>query len=216
MKTTKCIKAMFAIVVLVAGPFTTAQGQSTSDPHHPSNAEGVQPSPSAQMPSSQPGTMMDMPMAQMMSMMMAQGCMAMSGAKSGIPDGSGMAMIDHIDGHIAFLRAELKITDEQAGAWAEVEKALRGNAQLQKEARSGISGAAPSQPTLEQRLGNQERLLSARLEGTRTIKAALSHLYPALSQEQKKTADDLMGAQLGLRPATTMPMGMMQPNGTMP
>jgi len=216
MKTTKCIKAVFAIAVLVAGPFTTAQGQSASDPHHPSNAEGVQPSsPSAQVPSRQSGMMTDMPMAQMMSMM-AQGCMAMSGARSGTLDGSGMAMIDHIDGRIAFLQAELKITDEQAGAWAEVEKALRGNAQLQKEARSGISGAAPSQLTLEQRLGNQERLLSAQLEGTRAIKAALGHLYLALSKEQQKTADELIGAQLGLRPTTALPMGMMQPNGTMP
>lgn len=215
-KCIKCIKAVFAIAVFVAGPFTTAQGQGTSDPHHPSNEEDVQLSPPpAQMPTGQSGMMMDMPMAQMMSMM-AQGCMAMPGAKAGTLDGAGMAMMDHIDGHMAFLRAELKITDEQAGAWAEVEKALRGNAQLQKEARSAILGSAASQLTLEQRLGNQEKLLSARLEGTREVKVALSDLYLALSQEQQKTADDLIGAQLGLQPASTMPMGMMQPNGAMP
>lgn len=218
MKMAKSITAALAVALLAAGPFTTAQGQEASDPHHPSNGGSAQPSaPSTQTPSQdgQSGMMGMMPMAQMMNMM-AQGCMAMSGAKMGAPDESGMAMVDHMDGRIAFLRAELKITDEQAGAWSEMEKALRSNAQLLKEARSDVPDAAPSQQTLEQRLENQVRLLSARLEGTRAIKAALSHLYLALSAEQRKTADELIGTQMGLRPATMMPMGMMQTNGAMP
>lgn len=218
MKAVRSLTTALAIAILVAGSSMAAQGQNAPDPHHPSNGGTAQPgSPAAPIPvqEGQPGVMGMMPMTQMMNMM-AQGCIAMSGMKMGPMDQAGMVMVDHVEGRIAFLRAELMITEEQAGAWSEMEEALRGNATRLKEARNVIMGAASSPQTLEQRLENQVRWLSARLEGTRAIKSALSHLYLALSPEQKKAADELMGAHMGLLPTSTMPMEMMQTGGAMP
>jgi hypothetical protein len=57
---------------------------------------------------------------------------------------------------------------------------------------------------LADRLELQERWLLARLEGTRTIKVAFTNLYGALSDDQKKTADELVAPHMG------MGMGMMR------
>ena len=214
------IAAVLTAAALVAGSVTAAQGQDTTDPHHPSGAGSSQTSPSSpQAPAldTQSGMMGAMPMAQMMNMM-AMGCMAMTGGQAmGVPDHGGRAMIDHIDGRVAFLRAELKITEQQATAWGDVENALRANARLLKEAHSATAETASSQATLERRLDVQTRLLSARLEGAQAISTALSGLYRALSPEQQKLADELIGAQLGLWSGGMVPMGMMmQPNGATP
>jgi hypothetical protein len=42
-------------------------------------------------------------------------------------------------------------------------------------------------------LDRYERMLSVRLEAVRTVKAAFDPLYAALSDDQKKTADELFG-----------------------
>ena len=47
----------------------------------------------------------------------------------------GMATIDRVEGRIAFLRAELKITDAQADAWNGFADALRTNAKKLAEVR---------------------------------------------------------------------------------
>jgi hypothetical protein len=53
-----------------------------------------------------------------------------------------------------------------------------------------------------------------RLEGTRTIKSAFSNLYTVLTEEQKKTASELLGPHMGLGMMEMM-AGPMQP-GQMP
>src|SRR5262249_50834350 len=123
------------------------------------------------------GMMRMMDMAQMMRMMnmMGGGNAALSGMGMERMDPAGMTMIGHVEGRIAFLRAELKITDAQAGAWDAFANALRDNAKRLDEARKAIPGDASSQ-TLEQRLAAQEQWLSARLEGIRAIKPAFGGL----------------------------------------
>jgi hypothetical protein len=126
------------------------------------------------------------------------------------PGTSGMSTIDRVEGRIAFLRAELKITDAQASAWNAFADALRTNAQKLGQVRASMmpqpSAAQPQAPTLAERLDLQERWLLARLEGTRAIKAAFTTLYGTLSDEQKKTADELLAPHMGM----TGMMGMMR------
>jgi hypothetical protein len=73
----------------------------------------------------------------------------------------GMGMIDHVEGRIAFLRAELKITDTQAGVWNALADAFRTNAKkLGEEGPSMMprpGAAQPQAPTLAQRLGSPPR-----------------------------------------------------------
>jgi hypothetical protein len=162
------------------------------------------------------GAMSDSPMMKMMAMMKT-----MHGA-----DAPGMAMIDRVEGRIAYLRAELKITDAQAGAWDAFAAALRVNAKTLAAAREPMMGQmkmgqmkmgqagmgagqpqAPMMPaqTLVQRLDVQERWQTARLEGTRAIKTTFTKLNDVLSPDQKKAADELLPPNLGL----AMPMMKM-------
>jgi len=52
--------------------------------------------------------------------------------------------------------------------------------------------------TLADCLDMQERWLAARLEGTRSIKAAFTSVFGTFSEDQKKTATELLGPHLGL------------------
>jgi len=141
----------------------------------------------------------------MMDMMKKMGMMR-HGGEAGPGGGVGMATIDRVEGRIAFLRAELKITDAQNAAWNAFADALRANARSLGEIRSSImSGMAGSaQPSLVERFALQEKWLAARLEGVRAIKSPLVYLMAALSDDQKKVADELLAPHMGM-------MAMMQP-----
>ena len=111
-----------------------------------------------------------------------------------------MGMIDHVEGRIAFLKTELKITEVQTPAWNAFADTLRANAKKLGEVRSAMQtreGAARPQAVTE-RLDLEERWLASRLEGTRATKAALGKLYGVLSAEQKQAADELIAPNIGV------------------
>jgi hypothetical protein len=58
------------------------------------------------------------------------------------------------------------------------------------------AGTAPQ--SLVDRLTLQEKWLAARLEGTREMKSALTNLAGTLSDDQKKTADQLLAPHMGM------------------
>jgi LTXXQ motif family protein len=120
----------------------------------------------------------------------------------------GMATIDRIEGRIAFLRAELKITDAQAESWNGFTDALRANAKKLAEVRASMTakpGEAPPASTLAARLEQQEQWLAARLDGTKAMKSAFVKLNEMLSDDQKKTADDLLAPHMGMGAIAMMP-----------
>ena len=159
--------------------------------------------------SGQQGMMGNMPMLNIMNMM---DMMSMMG---GGP--AGMATIDRIEGRIAFLRTELKITDAQTNAWNSFADALRTNAKKLGEVRTSMMshmGAAQQQPpALTERLNLQEQWLIVRLEETRAMKPALTNLYAVLTEDQRKTANELLGLHMGLgmmeMMAGQLPLGQM-------
>ena len=210
-------------LVLAAVPSTAwAQAPAAGDPHHPPPAAtpaqlGSPPGHSGMgmMGGGMPmmNMMGDMPMMHMMHMQM----MAMMRM---MEMDQGMVAIDRIEGRIAFLRAELKITEAQASAWNAFADALRANAQKLGQVRAAMThqpAAAGQQQaaTMAQRLDTQERWLQARLEGTRALKSALTSLYGTLSDEQKKTADELLAPHtgMGMRGMMGMMPGQMQQGG---
>lgn len=66
----------------------------------------------------------------------SQGCM-----------GRMMGMAQHAEGRIAFLRTELKITDDQSAQWNAFADALRANARRMTEMHGMMGqGASPSAP----------------------------------------------------------------------
>lgn len=135
------------------------------------------------------------PYAGMMSRMGGSGPMPMMGGAQ--LRAMGMGMGEHVEGRIAFLKAELKITDAQSTAWNGFADALRANAKRLSETRRTMM-RNPAAATFMDRLDQQERGLSARLENTRAIKTAYSGLYPKLTDEQKKAADRLLASPMGM------------------
>ena len=104
---------------------------------------------------------------------------------------NGVDMTDRIDGRIAFLRAELRITDAQAATWNQFAEALRSSRLHLLEARQQLAAPASSNaPTA--RLDQYERHLTARLEAIRTARIAFTQLYAALDEHQKHVADELV------------------------
>ena len=218
MKRSKLL-TIVTVAGLILGTAALAQDDTAQDPHHPAQGEETQPdanAPQSQMQSDKSGMMgmmRMMDMAQMMRMMnMMGGGMSSSGMGMEKMDPAGMGMIDHVEGRIAFLRAELKITDAQAEVWNTFAEALRATAKRLNEARDAADSQS-SLPALEQRLAVQEQWLSARLEGVRAIKGTLAALYQVLSPDQRKSADELLAMHIGLMPDAKNPMGMMQMGG---
>lgn len=126
----------------------------------------------------------------------------MSGSMMGMQGGGMMPRrqgdipSDRIEGRIAFLRAELKITPAQAAVWSEVEAALRANAKRMADAQPP-SPPWPDMTPLE-KADEQERLLAARLDSVRALKRPYAALYSSLDDTQKKTANELMAPYLGV------------------
>jgi len=104
----------------------------------------------------------------------------------------------HVEGRLAFLRAEIKITDAQGPQWNVFADAVR-------TANKSLAGAMPMKTrranlpksTWLDRMDQDEQAAVARLAAVKSVRAAAEPLYAALSDEQKKTADDLMAGPMG-------------------
>jgi LTXXQ motif family protein len=213
-----------ALMLAATTAVASAQAPTAGDPHHPPQSATPAPAP-AQPPTPQPGMGMmgDMPMMNMMGRMRdMMGGMPMMNTMPMMRMmemmGLGMAATDRIEGRIAFLRAELNITEAQASAWNAFADAMRTNAKKLREVRASMMPQADAGQqqalTMAERLDQQERWLVARLEGTRALKSAVTNLYGTLSEDQKKTANELLAPQMGMGMMAMMPgqgPGQMQP-----
>ena len=195
-------KLAAALMITALSPSSFAQSPAEHEAHRPQQQNAApaptQPAP----PDSQSGSgqgmgggMMNMMGGNMPMMNMMQ---MMGSRQSGCGMG-GMGTIDRVEGLIAFLRTELKITDAQGAAWNTFADALRANAKSLGEVRASMMSQPSAPPQgLVDRLSLQEKWLAARLEGTRAIKSALTNLVGTLSDDQKKTADQLFGPHIGM------------------
>jgi hypothetical protein len=155
------------------GPATHSPAPSTPGAHAPADANPPAhgPAPSASDPR-------------------GHGPMGMMGTMIDLPT-------DRIEGRIAFLHAELRITEAQMTVWTELATVMRANAKRMSEAQGQHQQtAAPSAIAL---LDSHERWLVARLESVRALKAAYAKLYAALDESQRKVGDQLVVHQMGIR-----------------
>jgi hypothetical protein len=109
------------------------------------------------------------------------------------------AMLGQIDGRLAYIKAELKITSDQETLWNSYAAAARdsANAMLARctSVASRRSGASVSLPD---RLDQDEQSMTAQLEALRSMNKTLKPLYAALSDTQKQTADQLFWGPMGM------------------
>jgi hypothetical protein len=123
-------------------------------------------------------------------MMMGEGGFASMGMMS--------AMAGHVEGRLAFLKTELKITDTQQPLWDKFADALRDNAKTMTRILQSSTAGVGQSASLPDRLAAREKFLTARLDALRSLKAAVDPLYAALSDAQKKTADEIMLTPIGM------------------
>jgi len=137
-----------------------------------------------------------------------QSMMGHGGMMSGMMGGMGMKdagssmcgrMTAHIEGRLAFLKAELSITPAQESLWNDYASAVRDNAKAMGTRCSSLMGeGGTSEKSLPDRLDAQEQFVAARLDALRGTSKALKALYAALSDAQKQTANELIRSSTGM------------------
>ena len=178
-------------IALLAGiSLAHAQPAQTRDEHHP-DTQAQTANPAAPMPSPAGpgmGPMMGGDMGQMMRMM--SGMMPR--------EGGGMDMMpgQHVEGRVAYLKAELGITDAQLPQWNAFADATRNGAKTMQSAMAanmahGMPATAPA------RSDAMIAMMTARLEAMKSSAAASKALYAVLTDAQKKIADDLLMSRMG-------------------
>ena len=193
--------SMFAAsAILASGLAGTAFAQAPGaagaapDPHHPPAPAGApQPaSPPAREGAPAPG------MAGPGGGMMGGGMMGgdlhriMQQMMQGRMAAAAMQPFRRIEGQLAFFRAELRITEAQVRPWNAFAEVVRGQAERLRQATQQAMGAAAGTGPAPQQMERRIALLAAHLEAMRAVAAAATPLYAALSEEQRRTADEVM------------------------
>jgi len=185
----RAFAAAAALSALFAFPYASS-AQTGDDPHaghHAPAQAAAQPSIPTQIPGRATGMMGGGMMGggMMGGMMMGQG-----------GPGPGMAT-GHIEGRIAFLKTELRITDAQNGVWNGFADALRGSYKQLTYLRDSMKGGAAPADFADQ-LSQREKVLSVRLENTRAMRTSFAALDAKLTPDQKKMASELLTSPMGM------------------
>ncbi len=102
------------------------------------------------------------------------------------------------DGRIAFLKAELKITPAQAPAFDAFAGVIRQNAeemtaQMKKAQEQHASDTVKKRPTALEQIERQAEAAKMQAAQNQRYLDAFKPLYTQLTDEQKKTADEILG-----------------------
>jgi protein CpxP len=98
----------------------------------------------------------------------------------------------HVEGRIAYLKAELKITDAQAPQFDRVAQAMRDNAKTMEQAVDQHRAMRAQPQTAVQRLESRAQFATLRAQADQRFVEAFKPLYASLSDDQKKAADELL------------------------
>ncbi len=99
---------------------------------------------------------------------------------------------EHVEGWLAFLKAEIGIGEAQEPAWSAFADGFRKSAEAHKAIHEGHADRAKA-TTWPDRLKAEETALGHRLEAVRALSQGLEKLYPKLDDGQRKRLEDLVG-----------------------
>lgn len=97
-----------------------------------------------------------------------------------------------VDGRIAFLRAELKITPAQAPQFDKVAQAMRENAQDMARMFEQMRADRDKPKNAVEHLEMRQRFARMHAQHSERFLAAFRPLYASLSADQKQMADELL------------------------
>jgi hypothetical protein len=111
---------------------------------------------------------------------------------------AGMGMpFEHVEGRIAYLKAELKITDAQSAPWDAFADTMRADATAMKTMRDDMmKDGMPT--TMPDRMAAQHKMMSARIGMLERSEASTKALYASLSEDQRKAFDQMMSGPMGM------------------
>ena len=101
----------------------------------------------------------------------------------------------YVDGRLAFLKAELKITDDQSAAWSAYADALKENFESMAgmhQQMAGLFQQGDKDRSVVDMLDLQISMMKTRLSALEAMKPAAEKLYAALSDDQKEKADQIL------------------------
>jgi hypothetical protein len=98
----------------------------------------------------------------------------------------------YTDGRLAFLKAELGITDAQKSAWDAYAAALRRNLENMQAMHATMRQSMEQEKSPVERLDTHVTTMEARLTALKEMKPALTTLYGAMTDDQKKKAGELL------------------------
>jgi hypothetical protein len=188
---------LLALTLAAGGNHAWAQSDQDHSTHHPGDAPAqTMPNKPAPGMAGSKGGMPEMMGGDMQPMMRMMQMMRERMAREDMGGPMGMMHFDHIEGRIAFLRAELGITEAQQAQWNAFADALHAQAGTMKTMREQMmQGGAPG--TWPDLLSREEQMLSARLDALKAIEGPARALYAVLTPEQQKKANELMAHPTG-------------------
>lgn len=186
MRLMSMLAAVSALAIVPLASHSQSRPADDHSAHHPAQAQAAPVVPGGMdMKGSGDGRMMGGDMSRMMTMMHG----GMMGDMS----------LKHVEGRLAFLKTELKITSAQESQWTKFADAIRSISKSAQAAKPPMmQGGAQAPTAAPDRLGSYEKMLIARLERVRALKAAVDPLYASLSDDQKKVADELVMGPMGI------------------
>jgi hypothetical protein len=121
--------------------------------------------------------------------MMGMGMPGMMG--QGMMMGPG-SMAPQVEGRLAYLKAELGITEAQATAWKQYEDAVRSRTSAMQGMRQEMMKAMQA-GTVTDRMKARINMMEGMVASMKAQSAGLEGLYKVLTDDQKKKADQLLG-----------------------
>jgi hypothetical protein len=102
-----------------------------------------------------------------------------------------------VDGRIAFLKTELKITPAQEAQWQQYAAAMRQNAQSLDQAVATVRQHQGAAMDAVERMEIRGRFAKIRAENQARLLTAFKPLYASLSPAQQQVANALMARHMG-------------------
>jgi hypothetical protein len=124
--------------------------------------------------------------------MMGNMPMGMGSMGQGMGPGMMMGQGPMMEGRLAYLKAELGITDTQAAAWDGYVSAVKARGDTMKSMHATMMQAMQSGTAIA-RLDAHAAAMQSMMDSMNALKPATEALYKVLNDDQKKKADVLLG-----------------------
>jgi predicted Zn-dependent protease len=115
--------------------------------------------------------------------------------------GAPRQMSDRIDARLAYVKTALKITPAQEGQWNTVAEVVRQQVKAMDAERTAAHAAHASATPVSaiERLQQHQKMMSTMSTRLNAVITAAQPLYATFTDEQKKTADEMLSRGRGMR-----------------